>query len=191
MTSMSPDGMRLFGVEDGSFKAFPKPRSEETLLCGVETEGDRIVCVRLARIHVDGLDATEKLLCMLTGVETEAVILGGITFGGFNIVNPMRIYEETGVPVIVYSGVKPDNESMLSALRKHFADWRVRWEIIERLGPVYSVEPFGGEPPVYFEVIGGVRDWAEDVLRASAVVSRIPEPVRVAGLIARGLSRVF
>lgn len=179
----------LFGVEDGSFHAFSRMKPLFALLCGVEVESEYIKRVRLTRIQVDGFDATEKLLCIFGGIDVEAIILGGITFAGFNIVDPNRILEETGVPVIVYSGTKPESERMLVALKRHFEDWRKRWEIIESLGPVHKTTPHPREPPVYFEVIGGSSEWAEDILRLSAVVSRIPEPVRVAGLIARGLSR--
>lgn len=189
-TKDSASGAPLFGVEDGSFHAFQKKESSSAYLCGVLTESGFIRKVRLARIRVDGLDATEKLLGLLEGVEVEAVILGGITFAGFNIVDPRMVFKETGIPVIVYSGTRPDNEKMLAALKRHFVDWRVRWEIIEGLGPVHEVTTLPREPPAYFEVVGGSPEWAEGVLRGSAVVSRIPEPVRVAGLIARGLSPV-
>jgi endonuclease V-like protein UPF0215 family len=187
-TNDSASGPPLFGVEDGSFHAFHKEESSSAYLCGVLTESGFIRKVRLARILVDGLDSTEKLLGLLEGMEAEAVILGGITFAGFNVVDPRMVFKETGIPVIVYSGNRPDNEKMLVALKRHFVDWRERWEIIEGLGPVHKVTTLPREPPAYFEVVGGSPKWAEEILRGSAVVSRIPEPVRVAGLIARGLS---
>lgn len=180
--------MHLIGVEDGSFDAFQRNVSALTVLCCVEMTLDRIDDVRLLPIEVDGFNATEKLLRMLHGADVEAVILGGITFAGFNIIDPSAILQETGIPVIVYSGKKPNNISMLMALRKHFKDWRIRWAIIERLGDVNETTPLIGEPSVYFEVLGGSVSWAEKVLRSSALVCRIPEPVRVAGLIARGIS---
>lgn len=154
-------------------------------------EGDRILKVRHAQIQVDGLDATVKLLSLMRGIEVDAVILGGITFGGFNVINPQIIHAKTGVPIIVYSGVKPDNDAVLTALRKHFPDWKRRWEIIEGLGEIYCTRVFREEPSIYFEVIGRDRGWAEEILKYSAMISRIPEPVRVAGLVARGLTRTF
>ena len=181
-------GLRLFGVEDGSFFAFHREEPSYTFLCGVIVESDLVTAVRLARIRVDGFDATEKLLNLLDGVDADALLLGGITFGGFNMVDPRKIFQKSGIPVIIYSGTKPDNEEMLQALKNNFDDWQERWRIVEDLGPIHSATTYAGEPPVYFEVVGGSSEWAEEVLRRSALISRIPEPVRVAGLIARGLS---
>jgi endonuclease V-like protein UPF0215 family len=175
-------------MEDGSFEAFPVDKKGYCFLCGVEMLASRIVDIRLAKIQVDGLDATEKLLAILGSFGGDAVILGGITFAGFNIVDPVKVHRETGRPVIVYSGEEPDNESGLKALKAHFQDWRERWAIIESAGPIHTTQPFPKEPPVYFEVVGNTKEWAEEVLHTSALVSRIPEPVRVAGIVARGLS---
>lgn len=181
--------MRLVGVEDGSFKPFQRRGHSYTVLCCVEMDKDVICNVRLAHIEVDGLDATDKLLSMLDAESVDAVILGGITFAGFNVIDPSTIFQDIGVPVIVYSGEAPDNCAMLLALRRHFEDWKRRWSVIEGLDGVYETVTRPEEPPVYFEVVGGSVSWAEEVLRSSALVCRIPEPVRVAGIIARGVSR--
>ena len=180
-------GRRLLGVEDGSFEAFTES-SSSTYLCGVVMDSGVIRDVRLAEISVDGLDATERLLEIMDGLDVDAVILGGITFAGFNIVDPFKVFDETDVPIIVYSGQKPDNESMYQALKKHFGDWEARWDIVERLGDVYETISLQGEPRIYFEVVGCTPSWAEEVLKSAALISRIPEPVRVAGIIAKGLS---
>ncbi len=183
--------LRILGVEDGSFDTFNRKAPGSTILCGVLMKGDRILKVRHAEIRVDGLDATVKLLSMMRGIEIDAVILGGITFGGFNVINPRVIHAETGVPIIVYSGVKPDNDAVLAALRKHFHDWERRWEIIAGLGEIHSTWVFREDHDIYFEAVGCDPEWAEGVLKDSAMISRIPEPVRVAGLVARGLTRVY
>jgi len=52
-----------------------------------------------------------KLLSIMRGIEVNAVILGGITFRSFNFINPQIIDVKTGGPIIVYSGVKPDNDA--------------------------------------------------------------------------------
>jgi endonuclease V-like protein UPF0215 family len=179
--------LRLVGVEDGSFEAFEPYQS--TLLCAVLMVGDRVESIRLGKITVDGRDATDVLLGMLVDIQCDAVILGGVSFAGFNVVDSHRLNDELGVPVIVYSGDRPNNESVLSALKTHFSDWEDRWTLIAQLGDVYSITTKMGSPPVFFEVVKESKAWAESVLRSSASLTRIPEPVRVAGIVARGLTR--
>ena len=189
---MTPSGtdssIRLLGVEDGSFRADDKSTPQLSLLCCVEMCSSRIEGVRLTRVEVDGFDATERLLEILEGVGVDAIILGGVTFAGFNMVDPAAVHRATGIPVIVYSGREPDNDDMLRALRRHFPDWERRWRVVEGLGEIHSTTSRMDEPAVYFEVVGASPAWAEEVLKGAAVISRIPEPVRVAGLVGRGLS---
>ena len=181
-------GLRILGVEDGSFRPFQEDGEQHAILCGVIYQSGNIECIKISFITVDGMDSTDTLLGWLRAVQVECILLGGITFAGFNIMDAGRVHDETGLPVVVYSGKKPDNESMRSALRKHFGDWRARWGIVEALGTIHCTRNFPNEPPVYFEVVGGSPERAERLLHECAVVSRKPEPIRVAGLIARGVS---
>jgi endonuclease V-like protein UPF0215 family len=178
--------LRVVGVEDGGFEAFKPGR--RAFLCAAGLTGDRVDWVKLEKITVDGRDATETLLKMLAGAEFDAVILGGVSFAGFNIIDPHVVQGAFGVPVIVYTGDEPDTGATLAALKAHFADWEERWAPVAGLGNVYSVATKDGAPPVYFEVTGCTREWAEETLRDTATLTRMPEPVRVAGLIARGLT---
>jgi len=180
--------MHLAGIEDGSFNAFQSDVKSYSLLCLVEMLHDKIKNVRICSIEVDGLDATDQILKLLDGIHVESIILGGITFAGFNIIDPTTVFHETDTPVIIFSRKKPNNFSTLMALKKHFEDWEIRWQIIKSLGDVHETKPLIGEPSIYFEVIGGSAGWAERVLRSSALLCRIPEPVRAAGIIARGVS---
>jgi len=180
--------LRLVGVEDGSFRPFNRRTLGTCLLCAVEMFGPKIEKVKVSPITVDGLDATSKLSEMLRDMDFEAILLGGITFAGFNIINVQQILKEYSRPIIIFIRDRPDNRAVREALEKHFDDWRERWDIIKSLGPVHSTRTRPDEPPIYFEVLGASSQWAEEVLRLSAMLCRIPEPVRVARLIARGLT---
>lgn len=179
--------LRVVGVEDGSFDAF-KP-GQSTFLCATCLRGDRFEWVKLGSVTVDGREATGVLLEMLRGTRFDALILGGVSFAGFDVVDPGVLHEELGIPVVVYSPDLPDSASTFAALKTNFPDWAERWAPIERLGDVYSVVSKGGEPPVFFEVAGCTRWEGEEILKASVSLTRTPEPVRVAGIVARGLSR--
>lgn len=184
------ENLSFIGVEDGSFRAFQRQRKTQCLLCVVRMTGPKIDEIRASLVTVDGLDASNELSEILQNMVFDAIILGGITFAGFNIIDVQRIHDEFSRPILVFTRDRPNNVAMKNALMKHFDDWRERWRIVESLGPVYATYTRVEEPPVYFEVVGADPLWAEEVLRRSAILCRIPEPVRVARLVARGLSLI-
>jgi len=175
---------RVAGVEDGSFQKGITPR---TLLAVVLFKGLKIESVKIARIVVDDLDSTEKLGNILGGWEFEAVLLAGVSFAGFNVIDPTIIHEEFWKPVIIILRTKPNRNAVKRALERHFEDWQSRWSVFEKLGLIHKVVASASEPPVYVETVGVRVGWAGKLVRAFSVCSRIPEPIRVARLIACGL----
>ena len=78
------------GAQDGSFEAFQRGVAsaiQYTSLCLTKLAGPVIQDVRVARITVDGLDATDALLNNLKGWDYDVILLGGATFAGFTVVD--------------------------------------------------------------------------------------------------------
>jgi endonuclease V-like protein UPF0215 family len=190
---MSPDLYRsisrpkIVGVDDGAFHA---RRSADGLavIVAVLFHGSRITATRIGRIEVDGADANSVLTALLKSLTFDVVMLSGISFGGFNLVDIKRLSGEIGRPVIAVIGQRPDNSAVRQALQGHFEDWKRRWRIVRNAGRLHSCEPFLDEPKLYFEVKGGSLRFARKVITASSTISRLPEPIRVAGLLARCLA---
>jgi endonuclease V-like protein UPF0215 family len=59
--------------------------------------------------------------------------------------------------------------------------------MVKHAGPLYSCKPVPDEPKLYFEVKGESPAFARRMITSSSFVSRLPEPVRVAGVLAKGL----
>jgi endonuclease V-like protein UPF0215 family len=177
--------MRLVGVEDGSFQ---KRRTREAILASVLLKETEIEDVKIIKVTVDGLDATKKFAKTLTKWKFDAVMLAGISFAGFNLIDPTTIYEQFRKPIIIISRTKPDNRKVKRALQRHFEDWEIRWKVFEKLGPIYEVFTLGGEAPLYVEAVGADIKWISGLILALSLCGRVPEPIRVARLIARGLS---
>jgi len=177
--------MRVVGIEDGSFK---KGITKKALLAVVLFKGLEIEDVKFAKIEVDGLDATEKTVKILNEWKFEAVMLAGVSFAGFNIIDPTILFKKFGKPVTIISRTKPDNKAVKHALHAHFRDWQTRWSIFKKLGPIHKVKALAEENPLYIETIGVGIQWAKGLIKALAACGRVPEPLRVARLIARGLS---
>ncbi|MEM3695364.1 MAG: DUF99 family protein [Candidatus Bathyarchaeia archaeon] len=175
----------MVGVEDGSFKKGITRKAKLVAVLFLET---KIEDLRVTTITVDGMDATEALLKMIEEWSFGAVLLSGVSFAGFNIIDPTVICEKYGKPVVVVSRTMPDNMAVKRALRRHFKDWKMRWGIFEKLGNVYEVKVIEDAAPVYVEVIGETFTWACTLIRSFSFCGRIPEPLRVARLIAKGVS---
>jgi len=182
--------LRVVGVEDGGFsrEALGR-RDQKALLVCVLLRGAWVEDFQADMITVDGLDATEKLVTMLRRLTFDAIMLAGVSFAGFNLVDPPVVFEEFHKPIIIISRTKPNNVAVKNALFRHFEDWRARWSVFEKLGAIHEVVSMPNEPPLYVEVIGSTLDWAIKAVRASASCCRVPEPIRVTRLIARGLTR--
>jgi endonuclease V-like protein UPF0215 family len=151
--------------------------------------GAHLVKARVASITVDGLDATVLALRMLSSLPVQdfPILLAGATFAGFNIIDPRVLQRKFRIPTIVVIRSRPHNRAVKRALVTHFPDWKRRWRILSSLGPLRQTRTFQNEGPVFYESFGCADDEARGILRDWAYVSRIPEPLRVAGLVARGL----
>ncbi len=175
----------VVGVEDGSFQ---KGLTEKTVLAVVLFKGTGIEDVRTPMITVDGLDATKIFVENVEAWNFETVMLAGISYAGFNVIDPFIVHERFSKPVVVITRTKPDNRTVKKALKRHFEDWELRWKVFEKVANFSQVSVMATEPPLYFNVIGASVTWASNVIRALSVCGRVPEPVRVTRLIARGLS---
>ena len=177
--------IRALGVDDGHFVPH-KPG--HVPLVGVLTRAPNYLeGVLIRKISVDGDDATDSILDMLSsryGRQVRVVMTQGITFGGFNILDLERVYEESGIPVLVVSRKMPDLNSMENALRKHFPDWKRRVALLKKF-PIKRVK--NGEYEIYIQSVG-LEEEEEKILRSFTVRGAIPEPVRMAHLFASALS---
>jgi uncharacterized protein len=176
------------GIDDGPFLPRRLGGSKAPLVV-VELKGPHLVRARAAWITVDGLDATPAASKMISSLQTHdfPILLAGATFAGFNMINPRVLQRKFGTPTIVVIGSRPSNRAVKRALVKHFPDWRRRWRILSSLGPLHQARTVQNEGPIFFEAFGCAHREARRILRQWAYVSRIPEPLRVARLVARGL----
>ena len=182
----------ILGIDDGHFN---RGTDESVLVVGVVFRGsDYLDVVLSTRVEVDGTDATIKLIKLINESRTKEqlrfVMLDGIALGGFNVVNINAIYENTKVPVIVFMREMPDMPAIQNAL-KHFEDGELRYNLILKAGKIFECEinnkAVGRKEKVFFQVAGADEKTAKDVLKLTCKNSLVPEPLRVAHLIAQGI----
>jgi uncharacterized protein len=181
--------IRVLGVDDGQF--VPHSKTQVPVVGVVFRGGVWLDGVMSTRIAVDGLDGTAQIGSMIKKSphygQLRVVMLNGVTFAGFNVVNMKTLNEETGLPVVAVTTRKPDLAKVESALQ-NLPDSKERWSAILAAGEISPVVTWKGRLPVYVEVVGMDLEGAVEVLRLTATRSRVPEPLRVAHLVASGIS---
>ncbi len=172
----------VIGIDDAPFAR--SHRGDVPIIgavfCGLRLEG-----VLSAKVRRDGANATRAVAAMISGSRfgghLQAVLLQGIAFAGFNVVDLPGLYAQLQIPVIAVSRKQPDFGAIQRALTRLPGGQR-KWHLIERLGPM---EPAAG---VFIQRAGLEARAAERLIRRLAVHSRIPEPLRTAHLIAGGVT---
>lgn len=182
--------IRILGIDDGPFE----PRAGgEVLLVGVVFRGGRwLDGVLSTTIEQDGTDVTERVVEMINRSrhrgQLRIVMADGVTFAGFNVLDIKEVFKQTGLPVIVVSREQPNMTDVRKAI-KHLSNWRERWKIVKGSGKIYPVKTKRRAAPIYMQFVGMGRADAERVVKLSSTRSLIPEPLRVAHLIATALVR--
>ncbi|MCX8204370.1 MAG: DUF99 family protein [Candidatus Nezhaarchaeota archaeon] len=181
----------MLGLEGGSLPRRFRLRGGRTALLGVLMRRFRIEGLAWRLIEVDGLDGSDKALEIAKELGGDIIMLGGVSYAGFNIVDPLRLFNELKKPVLVVVEDPPNNEAVRRALIKHFPDWEVRWRVFEGLAlmtQVVKVDLPGGLH-TYLEAVGMPIAEAERVVKELAKRGKTPEPLRTARLLVKGLSR--
>jgi uncharacterized protein len=181
--------IRILGVDDAPF--VPHSKEQVMLIGTLFRAGNWLDGVLRTYITVDGTDATTSLITMVNGSrhleQLGVMMLDGITFGGFNVVNIRKIFQETGVPVIVIMRKYPDLPRIKKAL-KNFHDWEERWNNILEAGNIYKVHKLHNLESIYMQLCGITEEDAREIVTLSATRSAIPEPIRAAHIIAAGVT---
>jgi endonuclease V-like protein UPF0215 family len=115
-------------------------------------------------------------------------MLNSITFAGFNIVDLEYLYLKLKKPIIVIINNKPNNRAILQALKKHFPDWKMRWDIIKKSGFIHTLTINKRYKPIYFEVKGIDYKIVRNLIQSMTILGRYPEPIRVIRMIAKQLT---
>ncbi|MHA1835892.1 MAG: endonuclease dU [Candidatus Odinarchaeia archaeon] len=183
---MIKNQIRGIGIDDCPFDL---KRDKHTYLLGVIYRGNNIlVNVLKTEIEIDGLEATDKISNMIRNSkyydQLRVIFLSGVTFGGFNIVNIKELYAKLEIPVIVIMDREPDFQSIKSAL-KNLSYPDLRWSFILNAGQLYSFQNKERRGKIFFQFTGVTYDVAVNLINNFQLKSMIPEPLRVAHIIAK------
>jgi endonuclease V-like protein UPF0215 family len=200
--------VNVIGFDDGPFARHHRGR---VLLVGAVCAGTRLDGLVSGHVRRDGADATRQMIDLIQGSQFEtnvrAVMLQGIAVGGFNVVDVHELSATLGVPVLVVMRRQPDLDAMRRALFSDVPHMRPRvrgakrkWRLIERAGPVELLASTGRPshaPPtglrsegtrLWVQRVGLSAESARALVQDTTLHGSLPEPIRVAHLIAGGIS---
>lgn len=169
--------IRAIGFDDAPF---PRRRGSRVHLAGVVCAGTRFEGLVWGHLRRDGWDATERIARLLLGgkflPQLHLVLLDGLSFGGFNLVDLTALASRLARPCVAVMRRPPDLAAVERAVRRLPRPER-RLRLIERAGPVHVVPPFafqvrGAEPGAVAEALARVTDRGH-----------VPEPLRLAHLV--------
>lgn len=174
----------VIGFDDAPFE---RTHRGNVLVVGVAYSAERLEGVLSGWVRRDGANATATVAQMVArsrfAEHTQAVMLQGIAFAGFNVVDLQALHRRLEIPVIVVSRRMPDMSAIRHALLERVRGGARKWALIECAGPM---EPVAG---VFVQRAGISLEDVEKLVRRFALHGNLPEPLRVAHLIAGAIVR--
>jgi len=173
--------IRLIGIDDSPFDKF---KDKNVIIVGVFYRGGNYPDgVLTSKVKIDGDNSTEKVIEMINKSkfkpQLQCILLDGIAFGGFNIIDIEKVNKKTSLPVIVIIRRMPDIENIKRVLIRLKKKSKIR--LLDKAGKVYKIDN------VYIQKSGISLEDAKKIIKISATHSYLPEPIRIAHLIGQGL----
>jgi hypothetical protein len=177
-----PGRPHVLGIDDGPFS---KRQTANVPIVGVTMEGaDLVEGVAVGAFPVDGADATGFLARFVLGLRAHqglhGLILGGITIAGLGIVEIAALAGAIERPVLAVGRRSTGRSELARALRA--AGLEERLELVRAAPRAFRVDD-----GLWVSAAGIGREGAVRLLRATTQKAKLPEPLRVAHLVARAL----
>ena len=181
--------IRVLGVDDGV--SIPGIKGLVPVVGVVFRGGYWLDGVMHTRVGVDGFDATNKIASMILNSphykQLRVIMLDGITFAGFNVVDIRKLNTETKLPVVAVAREKPNLAEIRLAL-ENLPKSEERWKAMQSAGEMFAVSTRSEGEKIWMQISGILEEDARRILRLTSTRSSIPEALRVAHLIASGIS---
>jgi endonuclease V-like protein UPF0215 family len=172
----------VVGFDDAPFA---RAQRGDVLVVGAVYSGHRLEGVLSTRVRRDGANSTDRLVACLAGSrfrpQLQAVLLQGIAFAGFNVIDIHRLHRAVGLPVVVAVRRVPDLAAIRRALLEKVSGGARKWALIEAAGPVV---PAAG---IYAQGVGIEAEAVASLIAFWQLHGKLPEPLRAAHLIAGGV----
>lgn len=180
--------IRLLGWDDASFE---EDTRGNVPIVGTITRGSKsyVDGFLYTEIEKDGFDCTDQMIDSVNNSkhkdQLKALLLDGITFAGFNVVDIERLNKETELPVIAVTRKRTDFDKFKEAM-KNVSNFDRRWRNVKKAGEMKSLELDEGK--IYYQFSGISNREAQEIIKLSLHRSMLPEPIRISHLMASAIS---
>ena len=177
--------IRILGVDDTPF--IPHTKGTLQLIGVVFRGGYWIEGLMKTKITIDGLDATDNLSIMIKKSahfkQLQLVMLNGIMFGGFNVVDINKLHLTTHLPIISIIRKKPNFLAIKRAM-KNLPNFNKRWKTVIEAGEIFESPTKSNKSKIFFQTCGINKEETQRIIRLTSTRSNIPEVLRVAHIVA-------
>ena len=169
--------IRVIGFDDAPFMS---RRNSPVNVAGVVCSGTRFEGMLWGEVHKDGSDATDIITDLLLkskfNDQVHMVLIDGLAFGGFNLIDLPELACRLDRPCVTVMRKPPDITAIKKALM-HFTDYESRIRLLEKAGEIHNLDNF------YFQVIGEEPSIIGSALKSVSDQGNVPEALRLAHLI--------
>lgn len=177
-------GLRVAGIAESFFCS-----SRSTLACVVMRRDLRIDGAAFGSVTVGGMDATSSIIDLIGELhrkDVNIVMISGCVIAWFNVLDPEAINLATGLPVIAVT--YEASEGLEDEIRTHFPGDDARLAQYQNLGERTAL-PLSTGGVLYLRLAGIGLHEAGFICDRLTFDGRVPEPLRVARLMARAAMR--
>ncbi|MEK6983595.1 MAG: DUF99 family protein [Nanoarchaeota archaeon] len=174
--------IRVIGIDDAPFDKF---NDSKVLIVGVVMRGGSwIDGILSTKVDVDGIDSTNRIIEMINKCkfkpQLQCIFLNGIAVAGFNVIDVKELSNKTSLPVVTVIRKMPDIFNIKKTLIK--INKKNKIKLLEKAGKVIQIER------IFVQLTGIDLEQIRQILKIVCTRSLIPEPLRLAHLIASGVT---
>jgi hypothetical protein len=180
-------GIRALGIAE----SFVKGATQKSILAGVVMRADRIIDgFSFSLVTVGGVDATKQVIDLLETLHRQdinLILLNGCVISWFNVIDLHQLYVAGSIPLICIT--YDDSDGLDQYFRELFpTTYQQRLQTYWQNGERTPVTLKTGKI-IFTRCLGLSLDEAKGALNKFTVLGAVPEPIRVARLLARALMK--
>ena len=180
-------GLRVLGIAE----SFSKGEGSRSILSGIVMRKDLVIDgFAVTSITVGGMDATEGILDLyksLDRTDINFIMVAGCVVAWFNVVDLVRIHEQLNLPLICVT--YEESLGLEKYFREYFPnEWQIRLEAFNK-NCIRKEARLKTGYRVFIRELGVDFDEAVKLLDGFTLEGGVPEPLRLARLLARTIHR--